>query len=140
MRWWWRIVVTLVLAPIVWLLAAIYLGTTTGGTADALAKASLASLPKLYLIYNLPALAVIALVLLPVDRLLTSIGADLLIVAVAPILAYLVPVVLSLVIHDPRLDATAIHGLAFTYGLVFGLTIREPRWTTGAAANNERNA
>lgn len=126
MRLWLRILVTLVLAPLVWQIGVIYLGTNMGGSPDALATASLTSLPKVYLVYTLPALAVVALLLLPADRLLARIGADLLVVAVAPLLALAVPVVLRLVTGDPRLDVAALDALAFLYGLVFGLTVREP--------------
>ena len=90
MRWWLRILVTLVLAPILWQLATSYLGSTQGGSPDALAQAALASLPKIYLIYTLPALAVVVLCLVA-DRILARLGLDLLIVAVAPAVAQLGP-------------------------------------------------
>ena len=123
MRWWWRTVVTLALAPIVWQLASIYLGSTTGRGIDQLATSSLASLPMIYLNYTLPAVALVMVVLLPADRLLSLIGADLMIVVVAPILACGVLVALSRFVTGPRLDA--LYSLAFAYGLVFGLTVRE---------------
>ena len=123
MRWWLRILVSLILAPILWQLAGIYLGTTQGGTPDAMVAAAYRTLPKLYLVYTLPAVALLLLLLLA-DRLLALAGLDLLIVAVAPLLAVLVLLVASRFIADPRLDA--LYYLAFAYGLVFGLTVREP--------------
>ena len=135
MNWWLRILVTLVLAPILSQLASIYLGSTQGGAPEALLTAALVALPKVYLVYTLPALALVALFLLPADRLLARVGADLLIVGVAPLLAMLVPLLLSLVSSDPRLDAAGLVYLAFAYGLVFGLTIREPRTGQARTAN-----
>ena len=133
MRWWLRILVTLVLAPILWQLAAVYVGSAQGGALDALITAATTTLPKTYLIYTLPALAVIVIVLLPADRLLALVGADLLVVVVAPL-------VLSGAIHDPRLDAAGLRGLAFAYGLVFGLTVREPRTTPRRQAATQGSA
>ncbi len=134
MRLWHRILITLVLAPLLWQLGAIYLGANTSGAEGALA-ASMTNLPIAYLVYTLPALAIVALLLIPADRLLALIGADLLIVAVAPLLALAVPVVLRLFVDSPRLDAAGLDGLAVLYGLVFGLTVREPaRASTGTYA------
>ncbi len=129
MRLWLRVVVTLVLAPLIWQAAAIYLGANQGGDPGDLATKSLLLLPSLYLTYTLPALAIVALLLVPLDRLLALVGADLLVVGAAPIVAMLVPTLLGFVIHDPRLHAAGIATLAFVYGLVFGLTVREPRAT-----------
>ena len=127
MRLWLRVLVTLVLAPLLWQAAAVYLGANQGGDPAVMATKSLHLLPSLYLTYTLPALAVVALVLVPVDRLLALIGADLLVVAVAPVVAALVPALLSHIVHNSRLDAAGIGTLALMYGLVFGLTVREPR-------------
>lgn len=127
MRLWLRVLVSLVLAPLLWQAGAIYLGANQGGDATDLATKALHLLPGLYLTYTLPALAILALLLVPIDRLLALIGADLLIVAVAPLVAALVPMLLALVVHNPRLDAAGIGWLAVVYGLVFGLTVREPR-------------
>ena len=136
-RWWVRVIVTLVLAPIVWRLAAVYLEAAQGGSPEDLLAASAAILPKLYLAYTLPALALIVAALIPAGLLLAPIGADLLIVGVAPLLAVLAPGVLSHVLHDPRLDAAGIECLALAYGLVFGLTVREPRRRQGIMRNTE---
>ena len=125
MRLWLRVVVTLVLAPLIWQAVEIYLGANQGGDPSDLAASSLRMLGTTYLIYSLPALAIIVVLLVPIDRLLALIGADLLVVAVAPLVAGLVPLVLAHV--DPRLDAAGIGALAVLYGLVFGLTVREPR-------------
>lgn len=127
MRWWLRLVLTLVLAPVVWRLAALYLETAQGGDAMDLSVQSGDILLRVYLTYTLPAAALIVLLLTPAEFVLRRLGADLLIVGVAPALAWLVPIVLSHFIRDPRLDAEAVKGLAFIYGLVWGLTIREPR-------------
>ena len=123
MRWWLRVLVPLILAPLVWQMAGVYLGTTQGGTPDAMLAAATKTLPKIYLVYTLPALALL-LLLLMADRLLALLGLDLLIVAVAPLVAVLVLLVASRFVADPRLDA--LYYLAFAYGLVFGLTVREP--------------
>ena len=138
MRLWLRIVVTLVLAPLLWQAAAVYLGANQGGDAADLATKALRLLPSLYLTYTLPALALVVVLLVPLDRLLALVGADLLIVAVAPLVAALVPTLLALVVHNPRLDAAEIGWLAFVYGLVFGLTLREPLRT--AAPMKDRSA
>lgn len=138
MRLWLRIVVTLVLAPLLWQAAAVYLGANQGGDAADLAMKALHLLPSLYLTYTLPALALVVVLLVPLDRLLALVGADLLIVAVAPLVAALVPTLLALVVHNPRLDAAGIGWLAFVYGLVFGLTVREPLRT--AAPMKDRSA
>ena len=127
MRLWLRVLVALVLAPLLWQVGAIYLGANQGGDPADLATKALHLLPEIYLTYTLPALAILALLLVPLDRLLALIGGDLLIVAVAPLVAALVPALLSRVVHNPRLDAAGIGWLAVVYGLVFGLTVREPR-------------
>ena len=134
MRLWLRVVVTLVLSPLLWQAGAIHLGAAQGGDPKLMAETSMRPLPRLYLTYTLPALAVVVLLLVPIDSLLALFGADLLIVAVAPLVAAMVPPLLSIVVHAPRLDVAGIGTLACVYGLVFGLTIREPRRRTASSA------
>jgi len=131
-RWWLRIVVTLCLAPLLWQLTRLYIASAQGGL-PALPEVLLGTL-RIYLLYTLPALAMIAVLLLPADRLLAHLGANLLIVIVAPVLAGLVPVLLSTVIDSPRLHVAGLEALALIYGLVFGLTVRERRRGIDAAA------
>ena len=81
-------------------------------------------LGRIYVAYTLPALAIVVVLLIPVDLILRRIGLDILIVGIAPLLACLVPVVLAG--FGIGQDSVGVLGLAFAYGLVWGLTIREP--------------
>ena len=128
MAWWIRLIVTLVLAPLLWRLVTAYVASVQGSDPMDLVKSSGPILLGIYIGYTLPAAAMVAAVLTPVGYGLRRIGADLLIVGVAPLLACLTLIVLALVVKDPRIEAaTGLLGLAFAYGLVWGLTIREPR-------------
>jgi hypothetical protein len=131
MRWWLRIILTLVLAPILWRLVAGYIAVNAGGSAMDIARGSAVVLGEIYVAYTLPALAIIILLLVPADIVLRRIGVAILIVGVAPLLACLVPLVLAR--YGIGQDNGGMLGLAFAYGLVWGLTIREPRQTRGAA-------
>lgn len=124
MRWWLRLIITLVLAPILWRIVEAYLQADAGGDPVDLLRGSAAMLGRIYVAYTLPALAIVVVLLIPVDLILRRIGLDILIVGIAPLLACLVPVVLAG--FGIGQDSVGVLGLAFAYGLVWGLTIREP--------------
>ena len=124
MRWWVRLIITLALAPILWQIVEGYLQANAGGNPADLLRGSAALLGKIYIAYTLPALAIVVALLMPADLVLRRLGLAILIVGVAPLLACLVPVVLGR--FGVGQDNAGIIGLAFAYGLVWGLTIREP--------------
>ncbi len=132
MRWWIRLIITLVLAPILWRLVEGYLQANAGGDLSDLLRGSVTMLGKIYIAYTLPALAVIVVLLIPADLVLRRLGLAILIVGLAPLLACLVPIVLAR--FGIGREGVGLVGLAFVYGLVWGLTIREPAAATAPAA------
>ncbi len=127
MKWWVRLIVTLVLAPLLWRVVGVYVETQQGGVLPDLAAQSGVVLGKIYLAYTLPAAALVAALLLPADLLLRRLGLDLLIVGVAPLLACAAPLVVErLVGGASAAQGTGLLGLAFAYGATWALTIREP--------------
>ena len=125
MRWWLRLIVTLVLAPILWRIVAGYIEANGGGNPSNIVSASTLILGKIYIAYTLPALAVIVVLLIPADFILHRLDLDILIVGVAPLLACAVPLVLAR--FGIGQGNAGLLGLAFAYGLTWGLTVREPR-------------
>ena len=89
MRWWIRLIITLVLAPILWRLVEGYLQANAGGDLSDLLRGSVTMLGKIYIAYTLPALAVIVVLLIPADLVLRRLGLGILIVGLAPLLACL---------------------------------------------------
>ena len=124
MRWWLRLILTLVLAPILWRIVAGYIEANAGGNPSNIVSASTLILGKIYIAYTLPALAVIVVLLIPADFVLHRLDLDILIVGVAPLLACAVPLVLAR--FGIGQGNAGLLGLAFTYGLTWGLTVREP--------------
>ena len=125
MRVWHRLVLTLVLAPILWRLGAIYIATQGGEPAADLWRASPALLGKVSLVATIPAL-VLLLILVATEWVLKRLGVDLFIAALAPMLAAAAAVGVTSLVHDPRVPEGSV-GLFVAYGLVWGLGIREPR-------------
>ena len=127
MRWWVRLIVTLILAPLLWRLGVAYLASEQGTTWNDLAQQSGNVLASVYLTFTLPALVLCA-ILLVADLILHWLGLDLLSVIVSPLLAWPVAAAMLYLAQGSGVQA---HGgailLAVVYGLVWGLTIREPR-------------
>lgn len=127
MSWWLRFIVTLVLAPILWWAVTLYVGMRQGQDVSDWAPL-FAALGEVYKLYTLPALVLLAFVLFPVDLLLRVLGIGLLSVVVSPLVAWLVALLVLTFVHDPRVQSAGdAVGLAVSYGLVWGLTTREPR-------------
>ena len=127
MRWWVRLIVTLILAPLLWRLGIAYIASEQGATWSDLAQQSGNVLASVYLTFTLPALVLCA-ILLGADRILHRLGLDLLTIIVSPILAWVVAaVILDLVQGSGGQSHGGAILLAVVYGLVWGLTIREPR-------------
>ncbi len=124
MRWWVRFAVTLVVAPLLWRGGMTYLASTQGATWDDLARESVGVLAGAYLTFTFPALVLCA-VLAAMDLLLHALGLNLLTVAASPLVAG--ALVAALMRLAPDAAAAGAVALAVSYGLVWGLTIREPR-------------
>ena len=124
MRIWHRLLLTLILAPILWRLLAIYLANQGGEPASDLWLASPALLGKVDLVTTIPALVLLS-ILMAVEWVLKAIGLDLLIAAIAPILAAAFAIGVTSLVHDPRIPEGLL-GLFVVHGLVWGLSIREP--------------
>ncbi len=164
MRWWLRIVTTLVLTPLLWGLAGAYmdgqlgavltppllgalqffallftgdfaaiprlLGAGGGVLVDAVSQLPdmLAPLLPIYLGATLPVLALVVLILMPAEYSLRRLGLDLLTVLAMPVAAYFFTAAVASFVPDPPAETLSTSlWLAALYGLVFGLTIREPR-------------
>ena len=127
MRWWLRFVVTLMLGPPFWWTVTGYVATQQGATFSQWLQNLPRILVQVYLIYTLPALLV-CVILYGVDRLLKLVSLDLFTVIVSPIVAYALAWAAVRYISEPHVRAagSALPLFAF-YGLVWGLTIREPR-------------
>ena len=125
MRTWQRLVLTLVLAPLLWRLVAIYLANQGGEPAADLWQATPALLGKVYLVETIPAFLLL-LVLVAMEWGLVRLGLDLLIFVVAPLVAAAIAFGVTSLVHDPRIPEGLL-GLFVAYGLVWGLSIREPR-------------
>ncbi len=141
MAWWVRLIVTLVLAPLLWRTVGLYIDSQQGDAVADLLRQSVPLLGKVYLAYTLPVAAVLLAIILPVDLLLRKLGLDLLVVGVAPLVACAVPLVVDRVLHGPAgTGVTGLVGLAFAYGLVWGLTIREPATSKGVEIHAKDDA
>ena len=141
MAWWVRLIVTLVLAPLLWRIAGVYVESQQGGVPADLLVQSVPLLGKLYLTYTLPATAVLLAILLPLGRMFRKLGLDLLMVAVAPLVACAAPLLLGKVL--PEVAGTGVSGLlglAFAYGLTWALTIREPATSKGVETHAKDGA
>ena len=137
MAWWTRLILTLVLAPILWRLVDLYIETQQGGVLADLLVQSGPVLGKVYLAYTLPAAALLLVLLLPADLLLRRLGLDLLIVAVGPLLACAAPIVVERLIgRGSPAQGAGLLGLAFAYGATWALTIREPSRDKGVVQTN----
>ncbi len=132
MAWWVRLILTLVLAPLLWRVVGVYVESQQGGVATDLLARSVPLLGKLYLVDTLPAATLLLAILLPLDLLLRRLGLDLLVIAVAPLAACAVALVLATVLPDVAgFEGSGLLGLAFAYGLTWALTIREPATAKG---------
>ena len=129
MAWWVRLIVTLVLAPLLWRAVGIYVESQQGGGVGELLQRSVALLGKVYLVDTLPAAGLLAIIL-PVDLLFRKLRLDLLVVGAAPLIACAVPFALAR-LWPAGVEAPGLAGLAVTYGLTWGLTIREPATSKG---------
>lgn len=126
MRWWLRVVLTLVLGPLVWWIVVGYVATQQGMTFTQWLQAIPTKLPEVYLLYTLPALLLCA-ILYGVDRLLERLSLDLFTVLVSPLVGYALAWAAVHYIPEQHVRAAASALPLFAcYGLVWGLTIREP--------------
>ena len=127
MRWWLRFVLTLVFGPPLWWIVTGYAATQQGATFEQWYQDMFKVLPEVYLLYTLPALLLCA-ILLGLDRLLKLASLDLFTVLVSPVLAFGLAWAAVTFVPEPHVKAAgaALPLFAF-YGLVWGLTIREPR-------------
>ena len=127
MRWWLRLVVTLILSPLLWRLAVAYLSAQQGAAWDDLARQSPAMLASLYITFTVPALVLCGVILTASDFVLRRLGLALLTVLVSPLLTCGVAVLIVDLVREPHVQAAkGAMSLFITYGLVWGLTIREP--------------
>ena len=127
MRWWLRVVLTLVLAPLLWRLGLGYLASQQGAVWGDLARQSPQVLASVYITFTLPALGLCA-VLAVMDLALHKLGLDLFTVILSPLVASLVATAIVRFVANPHVQAVgeAATVVALAYGLVWGLTIREP--------------
>ena len=142
MAWWARLILTLVLAPILWRIVGGYIETQQGADWTGVLTGSGVVLAKIYLAYTIPAAAAVLVLLLPIDLLLRRLGLDLLVVFVAPLLTCALPIVLERVGGRVPDQGAGLLGLAFAYGLTWALTIREPARDKGVvrAGGSDRQA
>lgn len=127
MRWWLRFISTLVLGPAAWWIASGYVATQRGTTFMQWLQATPKVLAEVYLVYSLPALLLCA-ILYAVDRLLKLASLDFLTVVVSPLLAYGLAYAAVHYIPEQHVQAAGSSiSLFVCYGLVWGLTTREPR-------------
>ncbi len=127
MRWWLRFLVTLAVGPLIWWTITGYVATQQGTTFMQWLSAIPKVLPQVSLIYTLPGLLLCA-VLLGVDRLLKLVSLDLFTVIVSPLVAYGLASAAVHYIPEQHVRAAGSSLPLFAcYGLVWGLTIREPR-------------
>lgn len=127
MRWWLRLVVTLLLTPLLWRLVTAYLANQQGMSWNDLLQQSPTILGGLYLMFTLPALVLCGAVLTLSDFVLDRLGLALLTVVVSPLLAWGVVALIVHFVPEPHAQAVAsAMSLFVAYGLVWGLTIREP--------------
>ncbi len=131
MRWLFRPVTTLLLGPILYLLADLYLHAATGAETAGW-KPAAEHLQRIYMTFTLPALALVLLVLLPVDLVLRRTGFGLVTLVVSPVLAVAAVSLLRDIVTEPHVQAWSSLWLAAAYGLVWGLTIRDPRTVMAA--------
>ncbi len=126
MRWWLRVVLTLVLGPLVWWSVVGYVATQQGMTSTQWLQAIPTKLPEVYLLYTLPALLLCA-ILYGIDLLLDLLSLDLFTVLVSPLVAYALAWAAVRFIPEQHVRAAGSALPLFAcYGLVWGLTIREP--------------
>ena len=126
MRLWLRFLVTLVLGPPVWWILTGYLATQQGSTLAQWFQAMPKVLAEVYLIYTLPALLLCA-ILLGMDRLLKLLSLDLFTVLASPVVAYALAWAAIKFIPEQHVQAAgSLLPLFACYGLIWGLTIREP--------------
>ena len=128
MRWWRRVMLTLVLAPLLWRLVSAYLASQVGTSWSDLAQQSVPLLGKVYLTFTLPAAILCGGILALTDLILHRLGLDLLTVVVSPLLSFAIAFGIVALVREPHVQAAeGAVVLAIVYGLVWGLTIREPR-------------
>lgn len=130
MRWLFRPVTTLLLGPIVFVLVRLYL---QGAPSDAeMWRAAARQVGAIYATFTFPALILVLAILLPVDLILRRTGFGLATVLVSPILAIAAVSLLRDIVTEPHIQAWSSLSLAAAYGLVWGLTIRDPANVTAA--------
>lgn len=128
MRWWMRLVITLVLAPLLWWLGVAYLLTQQGAAWSDVFAQIVPVLESVYIVFTLPALVVCGVALTASDMILSRLGIALLTVVVSPLLAGFIAAAVRHLVYEPHVQsATGAVPLAIIYGLIWGLTIREPR-------------
>ncbi len=127
MRWWQRLLVTLILAPLLWRLGVCYIASQQGSTWAELAQQSVGVLLSIFILFTVPALLLCGLLLLS-DQALHRLGLDLMTVLVSPLIAFGIAEAVLHLVTDPRVQAAqGAVSLAVFYGLIWGLTIRERR-------------
>ena len=127
MRPWLRFVLTLVLGPLIWWLVGGYVATQQGSTIAQWWGDLPEVLPHAYLVYTLPAVLLLV-ILLGIDRLLKLASLDLFTVIVSPVVAFGLAWAAVRFVPEPHVQAAgAVLPLFACYGLVWGLTIREPK-------------
>ena len=127
MRWWQRLLVTLILAPLLWRLGNCYIASQQGSTWHDLGLQSVDVLLAVFITFTVPALLLCA-ILIASDWLLHKLGLDLMTVLVSPLIAFGIAEAVLHLVTDPRVRALGdAVSLAVFYGLVWGLTIRERR-------------
>lgn len=129
-----RLVSTLVVAPPLFLAVVLYIRVQTAG-GGSFWPAAAKELGQLYLDVSLPALALI-LILAPLDYVLQRVDFGLTTIVISPLVAGLIVFGLGDVFNEPHVrKAAAMLPLFVVYGLVWGLTIRDPAvWRRGTAS------
>lgn len=131
MRSWLRFILALALGPLLWWVGKGYVATQQGATLVQWWGDSAKVLPEIYLFYTLPALLLCA-ILFGIERILTFLSLDLFTVLVSPLLGYGLAWLAVHFIPEPHVRAAgAALPLFACYGLVWGLTIREPEFRSG---------
>lgn len=126
MRLWLRFLLALALGPVLWWIGKGYVATQQGATVAQWLGDSPKVLPTVFLYYTLPAL-LLCVILFAVERLLKLVSLDLFTVIVSPALGYGLAWLAVHFIPEPHVQAAGgALPLFACYGLVWGLTIREP--------------
>ena len=139
MRGWLRGMLTLGLGPPLWWSGVGYVATQQNTTLMQWLEATPKVLPGVYLVYTLPALLLCAILFL-LDWLLRRLSLDLFGVIVSPLVAYALAWAAVHFIPESHVHAAGSALPLFAcYGLVWGLTLREPRERRATTAATARS-